>query len=533
MNNLRSSRKRKELLSRFSVLTRLMSKKSDIKIIISGDQPYTTGDLIVLPCGDFNDATYCELLEGIVDHEIGHVDESCFDIIKDFAGCKLSVSILNIIEDVRMERSRCRKYIGSRINFYRMISHLLDRGWFQPVDSVHSAPSCLCGYILYAARFRYMDQDQFKEFTLGARKVLVEKFDLAFVEQLDEILTQIPECKHTAGAGEITRQILDLLDLDKPKKDKSNEASNCSDDDFNKHVKDCLNATIDDVQPDLHEAIKQELSVMVKQSLAKGALTDGDCHRSTVSRESISQELTFIDFGKAKLLSGQVRNTLAKTLHSLSRLSVRHSRRGDCINASRLGGIKAGNLSVFKTETVTRAPNTAISLLIDRSYSMNERMVDTNTSAFALASAFERLKGVKSEVLYYPFYEQNSIDENLIVHKVHCAKSYDDKTSAVKGFFNVEAEGGTPTGSAMQEAVRRLVSRKELRKILFVITDGDSDDPVHVQKEVETALTFGIEVVPIVLEAFVNGFEAIGTIRVDEISQLPSVIKEAVRLKLL
>ncbi|WP_435277299.1 VWA domain-containing protein (plasmid) [Psychrobium sp. nBUS_13] len=540
MKNVRNSRKEQELLAKFSVLTRLMSKQSDVKIIISGNQPYTTGDLIVLPCGDFEDATYCELLEGVVDHEIGHIDESCWNVLKDFAGSPLSKSILNIIEDVRMERSRSRKYAGSRINFYKMISHLFKRGWFQPVTIEHSAPQCLTSYILFSGRFKYMDQDQFEERSIGAREVLVEKFDADFVQELDLILTQIPKCEDTKGAGVITEQILQLLDLDdlqesESKNNTHKQSTSPKGENIETSVQECLGATNDDVLEDLHEAIKTELSQIVKQCIADGTLSYSECDKYSISRQIIEQDISFIDVAQAKRRSGQVRNTLAKQLHSLNRKSVTHSRRGSNINAAKLGGIKAGNLCVFKNEMITRSPNTAISILIDRSYSMEELITETNTSSLALACAFEKLKGVKSEVLYYPFYQKYECEEQGTIYtfSIHCAKSFDEKTSAVKKYFNVQSEGDTPTGPAMQEALRNLALRKEPKKILFVITDGEANDEEHVRKEVANAQLLGIDVVPIVLKTCVSGFEEVGTTRVDDISQLHSVIKDAVKLKLL
>lgn len=135
------------------------------------------------------------------------------------------------------------------------------------------------------------------------------------------------------------------------------------------------------------------------------------------------------------------------------------------------------------------ALNTAISLLIDSSGSMREAVPGTpNSIATYCASATWAIGSVLNS--FAPFglsFSIASFNTNLMVLK-------EWKTPWKKGgcLENYWTTGLTSTRPALIGRLKDLVQRKEARKILFLITDGDIGDLSDVVKSAESA---GVEVV--------------------------------------
>ena len=100
------------------------------------------------------------------------------------------------------------------------------------------------------------------------------------------------------------------------------------------------------------------------------------------------------------------------------------------------------------------------------------------------------IKGAACEVNYYPFRDDNNVHN-------HLAKSFTERVGTTASrTFNVQSHGGTPTAQALQGAAASLFLRPEPRKVLFLITDGDTDD-VEVQIALRECDVMGISVIGI------------------------------------
>jgi len=246
-----------------------------------------------------------------------------------------------------------------------------------------------------------------------------------------------------------------------------------------------------------------------------------------------------LDFVMAQQASSRVKAPLHRLLYDMARRNVSHSKRGHSIDSNRLAGVIAGNFNVFKSEQITKAPNTAISLVVDRSMSMSfsgttksgfqyandYKIKVVNEACYAIAKGVESLPDVKTEVLYYPF------DNNVSI-----AKSFKDKTITSKPFFQVDAGGGTPTGRAMQIALERLALQSETKKMMFILTDGEAsgDEVTLIQRTINEAQALGIQVVAFgICTRRVTGFEDVGFIELDDISHLHISIKDAIKQKMI
>ncbi|CAH7360581.1 VWFA domain-containing protein [Vibrio chagasii] len=233
-----------------------------------------------------------------------------------------------------------------------------------------------------------------------------------------------------------------------------------------------INAEEEDLMEDMHDAIRRMMEDKAEENVKDFQEEHGDSYATPTMafscRKSPCTQGMPPWMPQARQLSQRVKTVLHSILYDRNRVKRHYDNTGSDICPGTLWGVSAGNSRVFQTETISKSPNTAFSILVDRSGSMQgSEMEMANVSAFAIAQALEFIKGAECEVMYYPFGDHYSNGYN------HVAKSFTERMSTVANrSFNVDADNGTPTAEALQGATASLGLRKEPRKVLFLITDG-------------------------------------------------------------
>ena len=274
---------------------------------------------------------------------------------------------------------------------------------------------------------------------------------------------------------------------------------------------------------DLHERVNKELEKKSIDHQNDSNASDIDFYVPSILNKGEYTQSGPLNIDFAKKLSIPISRELHKVIYGLDSRSIKYAKHGHNIDCNRLAGIKAGNYNVFKTERVTKAPTMAISLLVDRSSSMDKTMMmHANNSALAINLAIDKLKGVSSECLYYSAGDMLSV------------KPFEATARASISNFRVSSSGGTLTGIAMHTSLRRLALRKEQKKLLIIISDGDTSDFKFVQESLEIAETLDINVVCLgICASKLIGFEEQEFISIKDAIDLPKTLKLAVKSKLI
>ena len=286
-----------------------------------------------------------------------------------------------------------------------------------------------------------------------------------------------------------------------------------------KQLAEMLDADDDDLMDDLHEKIQDALSEDAQQA-QKECRAAGEGDVQEVGRFHVNGNLDKTD---AIAASRSITPPLKRLLMDKNRHDVRYQKRGSRLSNAKLTSVATGNYNVFQHDIISKSPNTAVSILVDRSYSMGDpagngkSLIDVaNECTYALSHTMERLKGVSTEVTYYPF-----------GYCLHLAKSFKETTANCFDRFRVTNDNGTPTGEAIATAMRSLLLQSAEKKILFVITDGEAQDENTVRESIMKAKACGVQVVGIGIgTGFLAGFEGAGFVSVSHVSELHVAIKE-------
>ncbi|MBK1699948.1 VWA domain-containing protein [Thiococcus pfennigii] len=174
-------------------------------------------------------------------------------------------------------------------------------------------------------------------------------------------------------------------------------------------------------------------------------------------------------------------------------------RSGRRLDPRRLHRIAVADGRLFARKHRRVAPNTAVHLLVDLSGSMQTtvkrrdgreglRADSALESALALALALEGIPGVSVAATAFPGLAGTAARVTRLVR-------HGQSPRACAGAFVQSARGGTPMAQALWYAAADLLARREARRMLIVLTDGEPDDRSEALRLLGLARQAGIEAV--------------------------------------
>jgi hypothetical protein len=186
---------------------------------------------------------------------------------------------------------------------------------------------------------------------------------------------------------------------------------------------------------------------------------------------------------------------LLSLLQSLTLKKVQAGYQGR-LDTNRLNRLFAGDPKVFRRSGTRIGLNTAVHLLLDASGSMDGNPVHlVSMSAYALCEALSEVRGISVGATVFPGAKMPNVT------KIRRSKPGIEATVApildhdqrLHRKFMLSARGGTPLGEALWWAMQRLSIRREKRKIILILTDGEPGSPENAMAAIKEAHRQGFE----------------------------------------
>ena len=227
--------KLKKLAKAIGVLT----NNSGVQVTVSGDTAFSTNGRINIPHGDFSDPKYMIMCQGYIDHELGHesyTDHSFMGKANQTHPGNLVSSILNALEDARMENEISKAYPGARINLQNVWTLLVENGDIPCPSTMQDPIQIIFSYILHKGR--QLICGYYKTHTDLALNIIENNCGKAFANEFELILEKLTKCNSTGDVYALSVEIYEFLQRDQ---DDSNDTGNSSDDDSNETSDDDSN----------------------------------------------------------------------------------------------------------------------------------------------------------------------------------------------------------------------------------------------------------------------------------------------------
>jgi cobaltochelatase CobT len=479
------------------------------------------------------------MLYGLVVHEIGHVRHTDFRPARPAGGGR---SIYQSIEDTRQEVEVIREYPGARHVLDEMCQHLIAMGWHGMPDG--SDPAMLVSMTVNAwMRAEYRQQADYEPLRDANLAKIREVLGAGVAMRLEAILAdEGAALTSTTDSIAMTNTILTMLQDEQDQAEQEAQQGGSDEQDENAGSDDSTGQGGSSDRRDSADAgdgseqtpgsgeaaaeagegsgtpgsgapasaaaqARADAIAQARQSTS-GLQDAGDLARdavATATREvqqhgpsmivdappteggagDGTQRLALdgrtIDPGQVALEAARLKRQLVGELQASVRTPTALHVRGRKVSRKHLSRVAKGDARIFVRRQTRKQIDTAVSLLIDVSGSMEGPRVELASQAlYAAATALEVFPDVVVSATTFP----------------GCGRvlRFGERASAHRARFALSTWGGTPLVEGLITAGRDLAGRREKRKLLIVLTDGEPSQAGLCQALIKHLSRTGLEV---------------------------------------
>ena len=520
------------------IVAKAMGDQMGVNVVIRGNSAATNGRTIYLPELPKDDTEATLLARGFLDHEAAHVRLTDFSVVEADHNPYLK-NLINIIEDIRIEKEMGRLYPGCAVNLRKLANHLAETGSF---DFDPDQPDQLfLGWVLARCRSRILRQNGLDSVFKNANEILEPSLGTELFGKVGRLLDNVSSLKTTKASQTVAVRILQLLRQEQQQNQSSESFSEEEQGEGEQGQSDCSESNQDNETDDSDDTPRESRSWQEQNQNDGNDSSQGkDSSESTSDAENPSQNNEtsadilnqilnsspaeeYGDVGEmvgaeletkaeettpatAEMLypgeaGGSVDFSFPPDLGTVRRnTSVLRSRLGSLVQASKLQRscagrsgrridqrvlcrLPVGDTRIFRKKEEKTAVNTAVIILLDRSGSMNSRISLAAEATLAVTDALYTVPGVSVCSAAFPGPGKTVIP--LTPFGVAPAQALNK--------YGITADGGTPLAHALGWVAVQFALRQEPRKILVVVTDGVPSDPARTQNYLRRLADQGIE----------------------------------------
>ena len=205
---------KKTLMGSLPVYAQHLSEQTGVKVVVEGSQAYTDGTKVVVPFTE----TDPELSFGYVAHECSHVRNTDMQYFGEAQAVPFRLSVLNILEDIRIERLSMDQYPGTEGDLNHLAKVVLgDR--LEPAEAARKpALHVVHDTLLLAGRWQMLGQDLEQPATVmlqAQEKLLGAPLSARIMQKVGEVL----QCDSTREVLALADAIIALLPSQEDQRD--------------------------------------------------------------------------------------------------------------------------------------------------------------------------------------------------------------------------------------------------------------------------------------------------------------------------
>lgn len=454
------------------ILTSL-SEGKEIKVIFGG-VPSTDGKTVYLgePLTHSEEALEAYLSHGT--HEIHHVLYSDFKEVSELKGLFM---LVNVLEDVRIDSIGYRRAPGAYLWREEHLTRLAKQGKLPQAQADVPAAALLCVTCFWVTTDLMLGYEPAREYASQARKTFIERFGKDLYLEMMGLAEQAVRSSSTAEviskAREMALRFARATGVGSSEREESakvpgqERGSGVESEKPSQDASERIIAELfEGVKPEdieVHEAVERSFA----ESRARGSQEKeegtGGFWPIVRSELRFREDPDFVREAESMRIISRQR--FQRLLQSSATQNYGLSRTGREIESRRLSRVFVGDGRIFKSEVPAKKVSAAITILLDRSGSMDRKLMrEASLASLVLADLIDSIPGCASSVLAFPGTQRQTLLE---------VKDFGEKAfRAAERFSAIRPFGFTPVRQSVNSACAKLSGRREFRKIIFLITDG-------------------------------------------------------------
>ena len=208
------------LRNAFPIVAAALGNKFGVKVSIGGQDAYTDGDRINLPALDVDDdSDLRDVAWGYLAHEAAHLRFTDFIEFRNAVTSPIRKSVVNILEDVRIEKSIQQAYPGTKRTTEKVVIHLIETNGFELVSNTNNPhpAAVLTQFLLFRLRHDVLGQTALNAYANSAEALLETSFPAGAVTRLFGLLSDVPSLVYTRDCIRLADQILRMIQEEQEK----------------------------------------------------------------------------------------------------------------------------------------------------------------------------------------------------------------------------------------------------------------------------------------------------------------------------
>lgn len=523
-----------------------LAGKQGVKVL-QGDWAKTNCvDTIWLPPLPDDDPKVRVKALGFVGHETGHIawtDNKVTDLVRSQKNPSTFFGMMNLLEDVRMEKLQSTRFPGVADNLQKLFEVLVEEKiYFIPSDSAKPI-NIMQGWMINKLRYDLLNQKAFEPLITGTDEVFEKTLPLNTRIRLEALAYDVESAKSTMDVFNLTAAIMKMIEEEEENEKKqeeeeakqqqqtqpddstqsSNQSQSSDSSDESQDDGNPVNGSSQDGEDDgeaqsTGDAAGEEdgdltpkMSDILKSILGAGKDEQyqdiGDVLADQINSIKAESDKTSYDGSGPMRVFNAVKhankgrnatydfearsavNALKLKLHTMLQSQTfndsTRSDKGSRFSQRHLHEVKIGG-KVFEKRTEGIDIDVAATLLTDISGSMNEnnKLKIAALASYATAEALASVHGVVSAVAVFP--TASGVDY-LTTHGTKPATN-------AESFNRLSVYGDTPLSDAMARCSIDLLQQQKSRKMLIVVTDGEPNFDDQSEQVIKAAVNAGIEI---------------------------------------
>ena len=211
--------KNKTLNNAFPIVAAALGNKFGVKVSVGGSDAYTDGRSINIPAYNLDDSSYKDVAWGYLAHEAAHVRFTDFVAFANAATSSIRKNIVNILEDIRIEKLMQEPYPGTKRTTEKVVQHLIQTGGFQvhgQHEQIHPA-AVLSQFLLFRLRNDILGQTALSSYADAAEALLEDTFPVGAVTRLNGLLSVVPQLQITRDCVRLADRIIRMIEEEQEK----------------------------------------------------------------------------------------------------------------------------------------------------------------------------------------------------------------------------------------------------------------------------------------------------------------------------
>ena len=181
--------------------------------------PIPMAEVINIPAYNLDDSSYKDVAWGYLAHEAAHVRFTDFVAFANAATSSIRKNIVNILEDIRIEKLMQEPYPGTKRTTEKVVQHLIQTGGFQvhgQHEQIHPA-AVLSQFLLFRLRNDILGQTALSSYADAAEALLEDTFPVGAVTRLNGLLSEVPQFQVTRDCVRLADRIIRMIEEEQEK----------------------------------------------------------------------------------------------------------------------------------------------------------------------------------------------------------------------------------------------------------------------------------------------------------------------------